>query len=219
LLLAQRQEQLAKEIGDALPLLRGALLKLFNELLDLWSVAEGKPEIFAPFSFPPTTVPNEIAVHNWTYASLVFATSVKRTEQMLVAVESAKQQPALADAISRAQIVRSLQNKEPISVDTIGSESRESFYAALGMRLAALREMPREAGEICKALLVQCFRQGPREVDAAVLLAATSLNLETFVRQQDVTDYITRAGNDDRCRLAVLPILEKIRLADDVEQA
>jgi hypothetical protein len=59
-------------------------------------------------------------------------------------------------------------------------ESREGFYSALGRRLFVLQRMAGDELErqLCGALLHQCVRQGPRVLDAAVILAASRLNLQ-----------------------------------------
>lgn len=220
MLLASRQQQISEAIGESIESFRLALQPVLDGVIALWSLARERPLIFAPFSLPPTTVPHPAGVHNWTYSSLLFATSMGRLEELLVALEAAKGQPALTDAINRAQTVRSLGSKDPIDVRRVRNENRDTFYAALGMRLAAMHEAkPETAREICKALLDQCFRQGPRDLDAAVLLAALGLELDNYVKTSDTRDYLRRAANEESCRLAIMPIFELMGSEDSVAQS
>lgn len=209
MILASRQQQIAEAISEPIEALRSSLQVVLEGVLELWSLAREKPLVFAPFSLPPTTVPSSVAVHNWAYASLAFAKSMDQVDRLLVALEGAKAQPALMDAIARAQTLRSLGSKEPIDVRRVRLENRDTFYATLGLRLAAMQELEAEvAREVCKALLDQCFRQGPRDIDAAVLLSALSLKLQPYIQMSDTRDYLKRVANEASCRLAITPIFE-----------
>ncbi len=86
---------------------------------------------------------------------------------------------------------------------------RPAFYAALGRRLVAIQSLDEEQGEeLCKALLDQCFRLGPRSIDAAVFLSVLKLNLSGYVSQTEHSDYIKRIGDNRDLRLTLVPILE-----------
>ena len=116
----------------------------------------------------------------------------------------------LQNAIALAQATRSVAQK---SIETdpeeIRKENRETFYSTLGRRLVALQMLDDERGrEVCRALLDQCFRQGPRDLDAAVFLSAARLDIGASIPQTDRSDYVKRMGDNRDLRLALIPLLE-----------
>jgi hypothetical protein len=169
-----------------------------------------RPSLFAPFSLPPTTVPDPVIVHNWAFASIVFAESVQRGSQILAALADAMNQPMLQRSIALARATRSVAEKSiEIDPEEIRNENRDTFYSALGRRLVVLQRLDGERGrDLCSALLDQCLRQGPRYLDAAVLLSATRLGMSASIVQTDYSDYVKRMGNNRDLRLALIPLLE-----------
>jgi len=210
LLLAHQQENIAKELSLSLEEFRAWLAPLISLVANLWVQGKDRPLLFAPFSLPPATVPNPVIVHNWAFASMVFAESLQQDDQILAALTSAKGQPMLQNAIALAQATRSVAQK---SIETdpeeIRKENRETFYSTLGRRLVALQMLDDERGrEVCRALLDQCFRQGPRDLDAAVFLSAARLDIGASIPQTDRSDYVKRMGDNRDLRLALIPLLE-----------
>src|ERR1700756_5584905 len=62
---------------------------------------------------------------------------------------------------------------ESFDLGALRTEGRDAFYAALGRRLILLRAQPPETTAIVIAtFLDQCFRLGPKGIDAAVFTAA-----------------------------------------------
>jgi hypothetical protein len=175
-------------------------------------LAKDRPLLFAPFSLPPATRPNPVIVHNWAFASILFAESLQQGDRLLVALAAAATEPVLADPIALARATRSVAGDETkVAPAEIRTENRDAFYSVLGRRLVALQKADEDNGrEICKALLDQSFRQGPRYLDAAVFLSASRLNLAAYVTQTDRSDYMKRLENDRDLRLALGPILDMI---------
>lgn len=212
LLLATRQQKIADALSLSLDSFRSWLTPILKLVISLWSQAKDQPLLFAPFSLPPATIPSSIIVHNWAYASILFAESLQQGSQLLTALDAARTQSVLADPIALARATRSVAGSEPtVNPAEIRTENRDTFYSILGRRLVVLQSVDNEQGrQICKALLDQCFRQGPRDLDAAVLLSASRLNLSTYVTQTDRSDYVKRVENARDLRMTLVPILEML---------
>jgi hypothetical protein len=212
MLLANIQEALAEQLSVGREELRSWLVPMVDPIVELWRQAVDRPAGFAPFSLPAATIPNPTIVHNWAFASLMFAASLGRSEEVNAALSAAMAQPALRYPIVLAQATRSTAKDNNISIDPEGirMESREGFYSALGRRLFVLQRMAGDEFErqLCGALLHQCVRQGPRVLDAAVILAAGRLNLQ--VSEIEKSDYVKRMGSDRGLRLALIPLLDLI---------
>jgi hypothetical protein len=210
LLLANQQKKIADELSLDLNEFRSSLIPLIPLVANLWIQAKNRPLLFAPFSLPPATVPNPVIVHNWAYASIVFAESFQQGDQILSALTTAMTQPMLHNSIALARATRSVTGKS-IEIDPkeVRKENRDTFYSALGRRLVVLQRLDDEHGrEVCRALLDQCFRQGPRELDAAVFLSVARLDIGASVPRTDQSDYIKRLENNRNLRLALIPLLE-----------
>lgn len=208
LTLARDQDRIAKDTGMSAENLRSVLDIVFEGVLKLWHLARDNPLLFAPFAFPPKNSPSEVIVYNWAFVSLAFAESLHREKELALSLEIASRQKLLTDAIGRAQAIRG-KISSATEIDKIRSESRDTFYAALGIRLAALANM--EANEsvgLCDALLEQCFRQGPKEADAAVISRAISLRRNAPYPSR--RDYERRVANNANLRGLLLPLLETI---------
>lgn len=209
LLLAENQASIARDLRIADRELKLWLQPLFTQVISLWNHAKERPEIFASFSLPPNDRPNLVAVHNWTYASLVFAQSLDASGAMRAALEEAAANPALTNAISLGRSTRSLSERDhDYNLDAVLSDGGQAFYDSLGRRLALLLLINEDhAQELCKALLTQCFRHGPRILDAAVLLAASRLNLTEFIKTCDYANYSRKLDNDRDTKLALEPLI------------
>jgi len=212
LLLANQQQKIAEDLSVSLDSFRSWLAPILELVIDFWLQVKYRPLLFAPFSLPPATRPNPVIVHNWAYASILFAESLQQGDRLLVALTAARTQPMLADPIALARATRSVaRNETKVDPAEMRTENRDTFYSVLGRRLVVLQSIDDEQGrEICKALLDQCFRQGPRDLDAAVLLAASRLNLGAYVTQNDRSDYVKRLENNRDLRMTLVPILEML---------
>ncbi len=212
LLLANQQKKIADDLSLDLNEFRSWLAPLTSLVANLWIQAKERPLLFAPFSLPPATVPNQVIIHNWAFASMVFAESLQQGSQILAALTDAMAEPALQDSIALARATRSVPDSGiRIDPEEIRKENRETFYSALGRRLVVLQRLDDERGrEVCSALLDQCFRQGPRDLDAAVLLSAARLNIGASLVPTDHSDYVKRVRSSRELRLALLPLLETI---------
>lgn len=216
MLLANIQEDLAEQLPVGIEELRSWLVPMIDPIVELWRRAIDRPAVFSPFSLPAATVPNPTIVHNWAFASLMFAGSLDRSGEVNAALSAAMAQPALRDPIVLAHATRSTAKDGNVSIDPEGirMESREGFYSALGRRLFVLQRMAGNEFErqLCGALLYQCLRQGPRALDAAVILAAGRLSLQ--VSGVEKSDYVKRMGSDRGLRLALIPLLDLIETSD-----
>jgi len=214
LLLAEQQAQIATDLTLSVDAFRHWLHPICNRVIELWNVGKDRPLLFSMFALPTPTVPDPVIIHNWAFASIVFAESLGEKDRVQEALSRAMAQPALADSIALARATRSTSGNEDVfDAGAIRSEHRETFYSALGRRLVVLHTLDDErAREICKALLYQCIRLGPRSIDAAVLLAAYRLNIGEYVDINDYSNYVTRLQENDReLRLSLSPIIETLR--------
>jgi len=214
LLLANQQKRIADDLSLNLDEFKSWLTPLITLVAGLWEQAKDRPFLLAPFSLPPATVPNPVIVHNWAFASMAFSESLRQGDQILAALTDAMTQPLLHDSIALARATRSVAG-ESVQIDPaeIGNENRATFYATLGRRLVVLQRLDAERGrEVCIALLNQCFRLGPRDLDAAVLLSALRLDLGAYIFQMEHSDYIKRMGNSRELRLALIPLLQMFGL-------
>jgi len=203
LLLANQQKKIADELSLDLNEFRSLLSPLIPLVANLWIQAKDRPLLFAPFSLPPATVPNPVIVHNWAYASLIFAESLEQGDNILGALTTAMTQPMLKNSIALARATRSVADKSiKIDPEEIQKEDRDTFYSVLGRRLVVLQRLDDEHGrEVCRALIDQCFRLGPRELDAAVFLSAARFDIAASVSRSDQSDYMKRLENHRDLRL------------------
>jgi hypothetical protein len=205
LLLAENQASIARDLNIEPLELRVWLQPLLTHVVSLWNRSKEHPELFATFSLPPNTHPNLVAVHNWAYASLAFGQSLEALGAIEDALGTAAANPLLANAISLGRATRSLgQLEHDFDVEDILNDSGQAFYETLGRRLALLVLLNEDRAQtLCEALLTQCFRHGPRILDAAVLLTASRLNLGEFIRACDFANYARKLDNDRDTKLAL----------------
>jgi hypothetical protein len=213
ILLANRHEEIASAVGEPSSSFRTRLVHLVNLIVDFWKQVAQRPLILAQFSIPPATIPDRVIAHNWTYASIAFAVELGEEARILeVLDEVVRSQPSLADPIIQAKATRSAEiGNVSISPDEIRKESRDVFYALLGYRLSLLSRMTDvEARECCSALIDQCIRQGPREVDAAIFLLASRLRMADYAAQLSWSDYTKRARARRELGSTLMPVLESL---------
>jgi hypothetical protein len=213
LLLADRQQAIARDISVNTDTFRSWLQPIVPLVTDLWTMAKERPVVFAGFSIPPASKPDPIIVHNWAFASTSFAESLQENEKLQAAITLAATQPDLRNPISLARATRAAAGKsENLGIEDIRSENRDAFYSALGRRLALLHRLdPVQGIEVCKALLDQCLRLGPRDMDAAIFLSVDRLKLGEYVLQPSYFDYMKRLDNNRELRSSLAPILEIFR--------
>lgn len=191
--------------------------KIYSLITDLWAAATVRPTVLAEFSIPRPTKPNPVVVHNWAFASLRFAQSVGRREEMVATLEAAMNQHDLQEPIATALATGTGQDASvDIDPDSIGRESREVFYSALGRRLAVLSKLPEDrATVLCEALLRQCLRYGPRDIDAAVLGFAVRAKIGGAAKEELGENYGQRASATREYRMSILPLL--VNMGVDVQ--
>lgn len=209
ILLANRQNEIAKDISVDIAVFRLWLEPLMPLICSIWNKAKSQPLIFSTFSIPAAEKPDSIVVHNWAFASMLFAASIGQETVLKPFIAEAATKPALANGIALARVTRSVaQNLDDIDFDGIRLENRDVFYAALGRRLSILQKYDIEnARDYCKALIDQCFRLGPRDIDAAVFLVGFRLDLANHVGKIDASDYKKRLRNIPDIRQNLEPIL------------
>jgi hypothetical protein len=213
LLLAARQDKIADDIQVTVDEFRGWLKPVLDLFPAVWAKSKENPLIFAQFSLPEATKPNSVTIHNWAYASINFALSMGDLPSMLSILDSASQVPVLRDSILTARATRlSASEWEKFDPAAIQSEDRNTFYSALGQRLAQIRKIPNDARpSIIRSLLDQCFRQGPHGLDLAVFLTAIDTGIGDFETNSEYRSYMKRLDNDRELRLAISPTLVDIQ--------
>jgi hypothetical protein len=77
LLLADRQQQIGTDISLSLAEFRSWLQPILDLVVEVWAKSGDKPLLFATFSIPPPTKPSSVIIHNWAFASIGFAQSMK----------------------------------------------------------------------------------------------------------------------------------------------
>jgi hypothetical protein len=209
-ILAQRQEQIAKDISVDLKEFRNQLRSLLNQIIKIWSqTAVEDPGIFAQFAFPPRTTPDPVIVHNWAFGSMALAQSLGEKDRVRAALDTAAKEPSLSGPITLARAVRLGPGEwDDLNPAAIRSDNAETFYAALGQRLVSLQDIdsaPRDA--IIDALLAQSLRLGPNGLDAAVLLIAGYQRLKDLRDTPGYQNYVKRVENNRSLRLALMPFL------------
>jgi hypothetical protein len=213
LALAEGQKAIAEDLSTNVATVRSWLNPILERVVSVWTVAKDKPLLFAMFSIPPATRPDPAVIHNWAFASIVFAASLGQEQRVQKVLAEALSQPALADSIALARATRSAAGDDG-SIDTtaIRSENRETFYSALGRRLVLVQRIDvLRACEVCSALLDQCLRLGPRAIDAAVFVTALRLEIGGDTPESMRSEYVRRLQEQDRdLRLSLTPVVEML---------
>lgn len=209
IILAERREKIANDIGMAAAEFDRQLLPILNLVIDVWTAAIKNPLVFALFSFPPPTKPDPIIIHNWTFGSIAFAKSLGQLDRIQATLDLAAENPTLKDPIASGRAVRLASGeRETLNPDAIRSESAWSFYSALGQRLVFLPRLTvEERDRILDALLDQCLRFGPNGLDAAVFLAVGESKMAARRSEPDCKDYVQRVTNNRALRLTLMPFL------------
>lgn len=187
---------------------------IYQDVLVLWDQIRAKPALLAPFSIPPVDRPDPVLVHNWTYASIRFAESIGKRDTMVQAVQRAAQHDSLRNAIKVALVTgATLDTDVIIAPEEISGESGDVFYASLGRRLTLLETLAQPAAiELCRSLLQQCLRFGPRGLDAAVLIYANQLGLAGQLGSELMSNYLKRVDVNKELRLSLLPLLATLKV-------
>jgi hypothetical protein len=210
LLIAQRNIKFTENQSLGLDLMQNQLDSILELIINVWEKGKNNPFIFSSFSLFQPANPNPAIIHNWAYASILFSESIPNGIRLLNAIANAKSQPMLADQIILAQATRSItENVNTVTVTEINSENRETFYSVIGRRLVVLQRGNIDSSrKICEALLYQCLRYGPRDIDAAVFLCSLRFEITLDLSHSDVDNYRKRVMNDRSCRLTLIPILD-----------
>lgn len=206
LLLARHGDAIATDLGQPSWFAEQARA-LLEPLREMWLVAASRPLIFAGFAIPPLSVPNRVAVHNWTFATLEFAKWLGASDELAPALDAAAANSDLAEGMSVAQ---AMQGTAAAAIDpvAVAKERADTFYAALGERLAGVG--PRTDGDAAAdvgILLDRCIEVGPRGEDAALLFAAWRLGIRRDPDEPAVGAYTAKLRNDPKLRLSVSPLL------------
>ena len=214
LILAERQEQIAKDISVSVDEFRTWLRPFLDLIVRVWSHARKNPIIFAPSAFPPSTKPSPVIIHNWAFGSIAFARSLCEQDKILSALKLAADEPALKEPIALARAIRlapgELESFDPTS---IRSDNAETFYSALGRRLVSLQHVDADSRtSIVDALLNQCLRYGPNGLVAAVFLTAGRPSIERLADTPEFLNYAKRVENNRDLRLALMPFLAEHRV-------
>jgi hypothetical protein len=213
-MLADRQEAFADELAMPRSDIDQIWEEIYLEVITLWDQIRAKPALLAAFSIPPVDKPDPVLVHNWTFASVRFAESLGKRDEMVYAVQRAAQEEALRNAIKLALVIgATLDSDVAIAPEEIGGEAVDVFYAGLGRRLILLEGLERPAAmELCRSLLQQCLRFGPRGLDAAVLVYASQLGLAGQLGSEPMSNYVKRVAENKELRLSLLPLLAALKI-------
>lgn len=212
-LLSEKLDAIRRAVPLQAEWLEEDLRVVLQSLSNLWLQAENKPLLFAPFALPPSSKPNDAAVHNCALASISFARLMQDEGTIQNALEAASRNSDLKRSIILAHAtIDDDPDIGPTQLDVPQVDEPESFYPTVGRRLSQMQRLPRtEAQTLCKGLISNCIRLGPDPADAALLLAAANLELHDHVRAAGLLDYTRRVKADSVTRLLLLPIVRLFR--------
>jgi hypothetical protein len=211
-LLVDRRQQIELDTlltADELNICLHSILEL---VLQIWKIGKEDPLIFSSFSIPAPTRPNPTTVHNWAYCSILFARSLGAQSEILSALSAAESQELLKEPIdlARARLLAGgdIQALDP---DSIKTEMGEAFYGALGQRLLQLENLKLPLrNKVVESLLKRMLKEGPRGLDAGILLAAATSQIAVSADDPDYLDYRGRLDNERELRLALFPMLNGV---------
>lgn len=193
-MITNRQKAFADELKLPQADIDAMWVEIYDVVVDFWNQLAAKPGLLAPFSFVPRSESNPVLVHNWAFASLRFAESLDRRPEMEEWIMRAgEKQESLRNAIQRALVIGATSDKDvAISPGEIEDEAPDVFYDGLGRRLLVMDSMATpDAMNLCKVLLQQCMRFGPRGLDAVVIFSASRLGLAGQLASALATNYLT----------------------------
>ena len=208
LLLARHGSDIAGDLGDASSFIHDAK-ELLEPLCEMWQIAASRPLIFAGFAIPPLSVPNRVAVHNWTFATLEFAKWLNASTVVEPALNAASLNEFLVEGMS---VARAMQGTAAAAIDAaeVATERADAFYAALGERLAGIgSRVDADAAADLRIMLDRCMEVGPRGEDAALLLASKRLDVLLDPEDAEVVAYIAKLRNEPKLRLSLSPLLQR----------
>lgn len=214
--LYQEREQIARSLNFSEAEISDLMSEVIAPLEAFWSLAATKPLLFTGFAIPEPTTPNATLIHNWAFATLGFARSVDGGEALLRAVERAAQNPLLGPHIALARAVRlTAGDEEVFDPETIGDETREVFYAALGQRLVHLVTCkPPNRYEVLACLLEQALRHGPNGLDGSLLALAVGDGVAIDHKSPAIVAYANRLKNDRALSRSLMPLLRALARQD-----
>lgn len=187
-----------------------SLAELCEKLKLVWHTAIMHPEIFAPLALLRKMPAERAIVHNWVVASLELAEAVGQAKEMVSVIELARVQDQFIEGISLGFATRhaSGAQAEGDVVKFMSTESRGSFYAAIGRRLSSLHV--NENRLFTRALLENTLRHGPRQVDAAVFVSIFPSDIDNLKNlMQELEDYKARIGEKRDLSLTLMPLLDR----------
>lgn len=207
-----------KSIAASVDLDPDTLLEMLEPVADalvgVWNAVSLKPVLLAQFALPSPTIPNPVIVHNWAFASEEFAKLFSvRGASIRSAIDDASSNPLLAKPIAQARAI-GVDANEAVNFDVsaIATDDPETFYAAIGQRIAVLQNLePGNRNPIMKALLGQCLRLGPHALDLAVFVLAHEQPPLEPCDPADLSNYEKRLSNNRELRLALAPSFYKLR--------
>lgn len=214
-MISDRQKVFADELKLPMSDIDGMWSEIYDVVVDFWNQLAKKPGLLASFSFVPSNESNPVLVHNWAFASLRFAESLDRRPEMEEWVMRAgEKQEALRNAVQRALVTGATSDRDvAVSPGEIEDEAPDVFYDGLGRRLVVMDSMAAPTAiNLCKVLLQQCMRFGPRGLDAAVILSASRLGLAGQLDSALTVNYLKRVEHDSDLRLSLLPMLHVLKL-------
>lgn len=192
----------------------------FQELIDqigsalarAWSAIVAKPERLAPFALPPRREPDPILVNNFAVASTQYVKLLSDSGELVAALEAAKGSEVLGSIVHRAVVTGSQEAWTAVSALSMADEDSGVFYRLLGHRLVQAQSADRETRRFALgALLVEVLRRGPRELDLAVLAAASPAELGVGVPETGLHDYLVRLRADPDLLQLIGPAVYSLR--------
>ena len=206
----QQKAALASVVDVSVALVDEWISGLFNEVVLMWGRAKSDAMIFASFSIPLPSSPNQAIVHNWAFTSMRLAEAVGRVTEMKLAIEDARSQPHLRAGIELG-IALSDVSADKLDFKPVEDESSEVFYASLAKRLIGIRALePTTAAPLYLEVLKGCFRHGPNGMDAAPILAVLDRRPEDVPRDTLVTRYVARLESSRDLRLLLMPLVDAL---------
>jgi hypothetical protein len=218
-MLVGRQEEFAEVLQISSAEVDRLWRDVLDDLLALWRYSATNPLVFAPFSLPEATTPSSTVVHNWASVSIDFGKSLGEEQTVQSALDEAAGNEQLRTSIISARAFGTQLTREAdLSLHNLQGESADVFYSALGFRLSALPSLEEEERRNAITVLLQeCLRHGPRELDLAVLIYAREHRVSIKPDTNIISHYIKKAELNRDTRLALMPLISKLKL--DIEQS
>lgn len=200
------------EIASALHMTQREFLAelhwIFDEVLRLWSAAVDSPQMFADFSFLPSSTPNDVIVHNWALETISFGMMFGSAESIRKHLQdAADKQPQLRQGVQLA--FATLATALPSftsSSEVIEAETRNEFYSKLSRRLVAISK--NNDGVLWRAIFERCLTLGPRAEDSAIFVCRRGEWLTHYNARID--SYSQRVAANAELRILLMPLIEDL---------